>query len=96
MEKDTVEVKKGAKKLSDGKVNGLGSGDHVRSAVFVRNNLIACMRPTGLSRDCVAVEICHHSSEKSLVMCCLYVENEWEIPFKNVEQSQCLSLDEVR
>ena len=75
VEKTDDKLKKVTKKLSDGKLNGLGSGDHVRSAVLVRNNLIACMRPTGLSRDCAAVEICHHSSEKSLVMCSLYVEN---------------------
>ena len=60
---------------SEGKVNGLGGGDHVRTCVYVRSNLIACLRAEALSRDQVAVEICHNSSDKSLVVSSLYVEN---------------------
>ena len=75
VEKDAEVIKAKPKGSGNSKVNGLGSGEHVRAAVLVRNGLICCMRPEGLSRDSVAVEICHHSSDKSLVVCSLYVEN---------------------
>ena len=66
------EVKSG---LNEGKANVMGNGDHVRTCVYVRSNLIACLRAEGFSRDQVSVEICHNSSEKSLVVSSLYVEN---------------------
>ena len=59
----------------EGKFNALGGGDHVRTCIYVKSNLIACMRSEALSRDCVAVEICHNSSDKSIVVSSLYVQN---------------------
>jgi len=73
---DKVEGKvKSGKKLTEGMVNSLGGGDHVRTCVYVRNNLIDCLSGEGLSRDQVAVEICHNSSDKLIVVSSLYVEN---------------------
>ena len=50
-------------------------GKHIRACVYVRNNLIACIRSEGCTRDSVAVEICHNTSAKSVVVSSLYMEN---------------------